>query len=231
MDPPRIRSPSSTSLGRSGSPPVPSSLRRALSSEELAQDDLSRTKPRPLRHSSSNSSLNSTGSPTRVLHSRRSSGNLRKPVATRDWSEPTLEQLIRQDEEQAALTHFQDPVASTSQLSPTRRVSASGPVGQGTPIAARASHAHPARPTFVRTRSGRSASGGSATGSPRIEVDGVNGEWTRFAAGLQSRRSSWAEHQAGGGLDGDHLPEPESAVLFPPHYGRPGPSPSPDIFA
>lgn len=230
MDPTRIRSPSSTSLGRSASPPVPSSLRRPLSSDDLANDH--QPKPRPLRHSSSNSSLKSSTSPSRVLTSRRSSGNLRKPVATRDWTEPTLEQLMRQEEE-AARARPPLPVASTSQLTPARSVpaSASALPNLSTHSPSRPSHAHPIRPSFARTRSARSTSGASTSGLPRIEVDGANGEWTRFAAGLRSRRGSWGEHNGVGGGEEDDLPEPESAVLFPPHYGRPGPSPSPDIFA
>lgn len=204
-----------SSLSRSNSPPIPSSLRRPLSSDSVAQQVSSspaQTHPKSIRHSQSSSSLNSAARDTSILSSRRSSSNLRKPIPTRPLGEPTLDELIRREQQQDNKSlHASNSVLPSA--TPSRS----------------------SKPSFQPTRSGRSTPRASTSGSPRIELpDGASSEWSRFAAGLQSRRSSYAEldrARAGEQAGLDDEPPPESALLFPPLYGRPGPpSPGPDIF-
>lgn len=165
---------------RSGSPGPPATLdsppllpsftiRRPASSDSIRQPA---SPSRHLRSSSSSSSL-SLSSPRR-LSSRSSLTNLRRPVASKQYSEPTLVELMKAEERELM------------------RVEG-------------------------RSRARRRRSSGIGLG-----VDRSTAEYDSSDDDERRTRDEWE------GLWAE--PPPESAVLHPPLYGRPGPSPSPDIF-
>ncbi|KAK4048025.1 hypothetical protein OIV83_005059 [Microbotryomycetes sp. JL201] len=247
------RASSSTSSGptQNGAPAAGTTLRQRASFD---------ARPRQhLRSSSSTSSLYSSAAGTRPLlyparavsaldgrqlpKRRSSAGSLRQGSAS--WSTPTLAQLVQDEHDQMVQKQNRlsfngaaagDPVKSkhsTQHSTPLGPSALDHPTWQAlsAPQHTLDRHLESAAPSRQRRPPSRRHSGAGAN-NETADSAGTAHYSPYFDDAFTSAHAKesnddwdtvWAQHQ-------NERLVPESAILHPPLYGRPGPSPSPDIF-